>query len=368
MMRNWKRILAWASAAIALFAALGFLAVPPLARSQLEKLLAAELGRPVSIDRVEFNPFTLKAAVEGVTVGAREAGQPPLAGLRRLSIDAAWRSVLERAPVIRRLTVSGPQLRLVREAEGRYDIDDLIAKWAARPDDPDAPMPRFSIANIVLEDGRIDFDDRVLPRVHEVSGIEVRIPFLSSLPVHEEVDVQPRLAARIDGAELAVDGRSRPFDETRASAIDFDFDSFDLARYAGYLPAGLPVKLVSAVASGELTVEFSQPAQPGAGAPVLSITGRAGVTGLELRDPAGAPLLEVESLQAEGLRLEPLARSHVVERVAVEGAQASLQRRRGEARFLERVLVALEKPPAGRPQPSGAPADGNAGALRWSVG
>ena len=364
MVRHWKKLIAWSVGAVALFAALGFLAVPPLARSQLEKLLAEQLQRPVRVERVEFNPFTLKAAIEGVSVGGRAPADPPLAALRRIDADLAWRSVIERAPIVQRLTVSGPQLRLAREAEGRYDVDDLIEKWSAdpaEPPDPQAPPPRFAIANIVIEDGRFDFEDKVLPRTHEVTGLALQIPFISSLKVHQEIDVEPKLVATINGAALDLTGRSRPFSATHESALDLAIAPIDLAQYVGYLPAGLPVRPVAGVLSGELTVKFAQPEADG---PVVAVTGALGLAGLRVQDPAGVPLLSVESLKAQGLKLEPLASAYAIERLSVDGAAASVHRRRGEARFVERVLAAVEKRAAAAKEDSATPG----GALRWSLG
>ena len=361
MKRHWKRILAGVVGAVALYAALGCLALPPLVRSQLEQRLAVELEREVRIERVRFDPFTLRATLEGLSVAGRGESAPPLAGLRRLVVDAAWRSALERAPVIQRLELEGPSLQLAREADGSLDVDDLIAKWRARPEQPDAPMLRFAIANIRVIDGRFGFDDRMRSRVHEVTGLDVGVPFLSSLPVHQEVDVQPRLAARIDGAALEIEGRSRPFSDDRESALELSLGPVDLADYAAYLPSGLPARLVSGVFSGEVEISF---AQPEGAAPAVTVTGKAGVTGLGLRDPGGAPLLELASLEAEDLRLQPLAGNYAVGRLRLEAPKFAVHRGAEQPRFLERVLAAVERDAA---SVAAAP-DRAEAALHWSVG
>lgn len=355
MTRRWTKTLVWVVAALALFAALGFLALPPIARWQAEKLLSAELGRPVKVARVEFNPFTLRAAVEDFEIGAQIEGQPAQAGFRRLEVDAAWRSLIERAPVLQRVTLVEPRIRLVREAEGRYDIDDLIQKWRARPQEPDAPTPRFALANLVIRDGRIDFDDRVVSRLHEVSELGIRVPFVSSLPVHQEIEVEPHISAKVDGALLGVEGRSQPFVASHESTIELSVAPLDLAPYLGYLPAGLPVKPASGVFGAELRIDFEQPE---AGGPMLRISGEAGLTGLSLQDPAGGPLFSAQSVRAEGFSLEPLAQTYAVQRLSIESPVATVHRRRDQPRFLEPVLAALDAQArgAGRPEPTAAPA------------
>lgn len=355
MTRRWTKVLVWVVAALALFAALGFLAVPPIARWQAEKLLSAELGRPVKVARVEFNPFTLRAAVEGFQLAAQTEGQPAQAGFRRLEVDAAWRSLIERAPVLQRVTLVEPRIRLVREAEGRYDIDDLIDRWRARPQEPDAPTPRFALANLVIQDGRIDFDDRVVSRLHEVSELGIRVPFVSSLPVHQEIEVEPHISAKVDGALLGVEGRSQPFVASHESAIELSVSPLDLAPYLGYLPAGLPVKPASGVFAAELRIDFEQPE---AGGPMLKVSGEAGLTGLSLQDPVGGPLFSAQSVRAEGFSLEPFAQTYAVQRLSVESPVATVHRRRDQSRFLEPVLAALDAAgrSRGRSEPVAAPA------------
>ena len=354
-MRRWKRILVWSLAALALYTVLGFWALPMLARGQLEDLLAEALDRPARIERITFNPFTLKAAVEGLEIGARQPEAPALAAFRRLELDLAWRSLIEWAPVVQRLTLSGPQLHLVREAEGRYDIDDLIAKWSGQPAEPDAPPARFALANIVIEEGSLIFDDRVLPRTHRVTGLTLQLPFLSSLPVHQQIDVEPRLAAQIEGSALGIEGRSRPFAETHESALDLSIAPLDLAPYLGYLPAAVPVKPVSGVIEGALRVEFAQPPD---GAPSVIVSGQASLTDLALQDPAGRPLVSVAEVRAEGLRLEPLAKGYALEQLRVEAPKLTVHRRGDEVRFFERVLAALPVASEARP---GAAADAAGG-------
>lgn len=347
MSRKWVRVLVWIAAAVLLYTVAGFFGLPYIARAQLEKRLTAELERPVQVERVEFNPFNLKAAVEGVRVGGRDGAEPGLASLDRLDVDLAWRSVIERAPVIQRLKLTKPHLRLVREADGSYDIDDLITKWTAppaEPADPDAPTPRFALANIELEDGSFQFDDRVIPRTHEITGLLIRVPFISSLPVHQEVDVTPALAAVVNGSAIGIDGRSRPFSDTHESDLDFEIAPVDLAEYVAYLPDGtLPAKLESAIASAQVQVAFRQPEGQG---PMVQVRGKADLEKIELRDPTGAPLLSVGAIRAADLDLKPFGNAYQIGSVAIEGAAATVHRRAGEPRFFHPVLTALEKRPA----------------------
>lgn len=336
--RSW-RLLVWGALALALFAVLGFLAVPWLARSQLEKLLSAELDRPVRVERIEFNPFSLRAVASGVTVSGRAAGDPALLAFGSLELDAAWNSIFRRAPVLEALRLREPVVHLSRQPDGRLDIGDLLDKWSAPRPDPQAGPARFAIANLELTGGRLVFDDRLAGSRHEIELAELRLPFVSSLPGDEAVEVEPSISARIDGSDVRLQGRTLPFSPDLRSVLDLKVEALDLARYRGYAPRPLPVEIASAVLSTDLQVAFSRKPDE---TPALEVTGGAELARVEVRAPAAAPLLVLEKLKATGLRLLPLTGEFEVAAVSLERPELTLHRKRTETRFLEPVLAALE--------------------------
>src|SRR5437879_8204940 len=85
-------------ALIVLFALLGFFAVPPIAKAQIESRGNEGLGRQVTLRKIEFNPFTLKATLFDLAIADRERERPLLA-LDALEIDLSSASLWHRAPV-----------------------------------------------------------------------------------------------------------------------------------------------------------------------------------------------------------------------------------------------------------------------------
>ncbi len=336
--RGW-RVLVVVLAVLGVYALLGFVVAPRIAQGQLTERLAAELGRPVSIGGVRFNPFTLVLRVDDFSV-SEPAGGGELAGFAQFEADASWRSLYRLAPVLSSIVLHEPRLHLARDATGRTNIQDLLDKWAARPPSPPGPAPRFSMTNIVVDGGRFVFDDARLDERHEVTGVVLRIPFVSSLPVDETVHVEPSLRARIDGAALGLDGRVLPFSATHESMLDLDLDGIDLARFVGYAPAALPFELRSARLESALKLVFSQ--AEGA-APSIAVTGSAKLASIDLRQPGGAPLLAAESIAAEAISLAWPANRYTIGRVTVDALAATVVRRQGERRFLEPVLAAIER-------------------------
>ena len=237
----------------------------PLLKWQGEKIASAELGRPVHIGAVVVRPWSLQLALHDLRIDAAP-GAPPLLSVARLWADAELQSVFRLAPVIDALRIESPALHLTHLGEGRYDIDDLLARLAARPAAPEpAALPRFALYNIELTDGRIDFDDRAAGRQHQVRQLRLALPFLSSLPAARQIKVEPQLAFVVNGSAFDSRAQALPFDASRQTEASLQLKSFDLQPYR--LPAG---GAAAAAAGGHvdanLRAAFAQ-----AGAPTLSV-------------------------------------------------------------------------------------------------
>ena len=99
--RLWLRRAAWLVAALLVLWALAWLAVPPLLKSQAQKIASETLGRPVTIGAIDFKPWSLELTVSDLAIAKRAsapAGAPQIS-IKRLYIDAEMESLLRMAPV-----------------------------------------------------------------------------------------------------------------------------------------------------------------------------------------------------------------------------------------------------------------------------
>ena len=320
---------------VVLFALAGFFLVPVIAKSKLQEILSAELNRPVTIERIEVNPFLPNARLSGLKVTEPGGGTTALS-FARLEIDGSWRSITQRAPILAGVRLVDPYLKVVRLANGRYSFQDLIDKSAAKPPSND-PTPRFAVANIELVNGTIEFDDQPKKAVHNVTGIAIKVPFISSLPVDQQVNVEPKVAASINGTQFAADGTTHPFSLTRESVLHVDIGTTDIKRYLEYLPVALPVKIESARLAATAKIEFAQP--PDA-QPTITVRGQAKVSDLDVRERGGQPLLKLAALNIESAVLAPLAGRYSVGKVTVDAPEIIMHRRHDQQRFFESILDA----------------------------
>ena len=157
------------------------------------------------------------------------------------------------------LSIDGLTANLVRLEPQRFNFSDIIERILSKPKTDDAPA-RFSLNNIRLSDGTINFDDRPVAGNHVISELSLGIPFLSNLPTDIEIDVQPALSARVNGTPIEVKGETRPFAQTLESTIDLKLEGLELRGYLGYLPVRPNFTLPSGALSTDLSIVFRRAA------------------------------------------------------------------------------------------------------------
>ena len=190
--RSPARIALWTvaalSALVTLLLLIVTLALPGWVTSRGAALATEALGRPVSIEEASFQPWRLALIVEGLTIAGPKAGQPPLFKLQKMDAALSLRSLLRGRAVVESLSLTRPELRRARLDEGRYDIDELIQRFAAKPGAPEEPDPEFAVYHIEVSDGQLLFDDRPVQRKQELAALKLALPFVSTLPADVKVN------------------------------------------------------------------------------------------------------------------------------------------------------------------------------------
>ena len=193
--------------------------------------------------------------------------------------------------------------------------------------------------------------------MHRLQDLQISVPFLSNLPDHVTVEVQPRLAFKLDNAAFDSGAQTTPFADDRASQIDIAISGLDLAPWAAYVPASAPFKPLRGTLSTNLQVQFAQP--PG-GAPRISLRGKVGVADASLSaQTTTAPVVGWRQLDVALVDVQPLARKVALGDVTLAGAQIDARRdAQGRINLVPPRDTATPEPaplPAA-PAASGAPA------------
>ncbi len=324
--------------AIALFALLGFLILPTLAKSKLESVVTQELGRRATLGKLEFNPFTLRARLTDFALADRDP-QRSFVRFAMLDLDLSIASIWKRAPVFDGVRLLRPQVDLTRNEDGSYSIQDLVERLAAQPEGPPA---RFSINNIEVDDGSVALDDRPHRRKIVVSTVGIGIPFLSSFPYDAKIHVTPRLDGAVDGARFGLTGSSTsPFEDAQEATLELNLDALPLARYVEYVSMPRGLKLRNGALTTRLKLVFA--AQKGDARTVV-LSGTARVDQLALARPDDSPLAGAKTIDVALARLDWLARSIVLDRIVVDSPDIDLHRETDGALEIERLLASASKP------------------------
>ncbi len=353
--RRTRRIVIGLLLAVIVIGLLGFFAAPPLIRHIAEQQLAAQLDRPVSIQRIALNPYTLSFEADRVHIGeapanlGADAKSNDFIDIERLIIDPSWSSLFRLAPIINELKIDSPRFHIVRLDAQRFNFSDLIEKFSKPSANPSSKPARFSVSNIRVENGRIDFDDHLLKTHHIIDRWSIGIPFIANLASTTELFVTPSLQARIDGSPLSIHGRTKPFSESRESEIALQLDGLDIPQLVSYAPASLPV----AVKSGRLSTNLDVTFELSADAPVVRVKGTVDLADLAVTDKQDAPLFAAQTLHVNAANLEPLRNVYRLDEVRLTRPDVKLSRDKNGAFNFEKLGAST---PASTPAPAAAPA------------
>ncbi|MES2260121.1 MAG: DUF748 domain-containing protein [Pseudomonadota bacterium] len=328
-----RRLSAAGAALLALYAGIGFLALPAIVKRQAVQLSSDQLHRHLSIDTVQFNPFTLALTVRGLKL-MEPRGGAVFASFNVLALDLAGESLWRLAPVVQQLRLDQPYLHLVRSDANRYNIDDILDLVARQPPSPEPA--RYSLNNVQISGGRIAFDDQPARSTHLVADLKLGVPFMSTMPADVQVFVEPLLSARVDGAPLLIKGKARPFADRKELALELDLDDVDLPRYLDYLPFQPNFKLPGARLSAKLTASLRQPKGQNA---ALVLGGSASLKGLEVTQADGKPVLKLATLDAQLGSLDVFAGRFDIARLGLEGLQADVSRDRNGVLNLDQLMA-----------------------------
>jgi uncharacterized protein involved in outer membrane biogenesis len=290
-MQRWKKsVIAVAVTLVLVLLAVAFV-LPGIVRSQAEQRVEKLTGRKLSIRHVSINPLTLRVGVEGVRM------QEPGGGITFVSFSSASArlspaSIWRRAPIVTGIHVVSPYLRIVRTEANRYNFSDIPERLPKSEKKSDSPS-YFSLNNITVSGGSIDFDDRAarIPKLHTVRSMNIAVPFISNIPYLVDKYVQPSFAAEVNGAPLDLKGRLKPFQKGMETLLDVNLTDLDIPFYAAYLPAQVPVVIGSGKLSSRIAVSYRVTPDK---KPVVAVSGDMWVAKLAVAEKKGGDLLSFD--------------------------------------------------------------------------
>lgn len=299
-MKSFVKISAVLLALILIVAVAAVFIVPPLAKPVLVEKLSLALHRNVTIEKISINPFYISATVTGFAV-REPAQEKPFVAFEELYVDVQGiSSLFERALILREIRLTRPQVSIRRDAEGSYNFVDLIPKEEAKKEEKKAF--HFSLNNISVINGSIDFDDQPVKARHIVRDMNFSVPFVSNISHFIDHYVEPKFTATINGDRYELIGKTKPFAHSRETIFDIDIRGFDIPDYLNYLPVRLNCNLVSARLDTRLNVRFIM---TDGKAPAIKVTGGVSLSNIQLDDLKKNPILKLPAVEIGLASVEP---------------------------------------------------------------
>ena len=238
-----KTLLISLTAAVALYALLGFLLLPAVALHLVNKQFEQRATVPARLDSIKFNPFTLELTLNDLHIGEPERPQVAFSRLyANLQVDSLWTSAVHLRDV--ELEQASTQVRFAED--GTLNLTELFLlpepeEPAVEPSDS-GPFP-VRIDRLALIGNSLQFQDlrTAQPVEFGYDAVDIELTQLSTLP-HDnplmQVSASGPYGARIDWeGQLSI--------SPLTSSGTLEINEAQLSTFWPYVHEQLPVQLNS---------------------------------------------------------------------------------------------------------------------------
>lgn len=278
-----RRIRFWLLMLLLLYTLLGFFGVPWIVQYLAVNTAQEDFNRELRIEAVHANPYTLTLRIDGLALD--DTDNRLLLGWKRLFIDLAWASVIERTWILETIHLDQPIIQEERFASGNTRLSRLAAARSDTPPTQDKPasLPALRIDELRIDNGVVRFADNLPDATTADKPKQVSLALQDIGLAVEDISLQKgaRFPAHLDGqlAEggiLAFDGRLQLL-PTLALEGSARIDKLALMQAEPYLRQLVNVRIDSGTLSleGQIHTDAQQP---------FAFEGSAGIEALNIRD------------------------------------------------------------------------------------
>jgi uncharacterized protein involved in outer membrane biogenesis len=298
-----------------------YFVLPPILKTFLVKTLSENLHREVALKQISINPLRLTVTVDSLQV--KDPGAPDtFIGFDRLFLNIDSLSLFRRALILKEIRLTNPVIRVTRREDGSYNFSDLIPQEDKAAEKKSQPL-QFSLNNIHIENGSVDFWDGPKKTAHKAREINISVPFISNMAYYADEYVAPYLSANINGGLYVLQGKTKPFEDSRESVFDIDIKDLNIPYYLSYVPFKMNFKMLSGLLSTKTSVSFIQHRDK---KPSITIKGDTTLKDLAVDEEGKQRLLRIPMLQVSAASLEPLTSGYHFSKIAVSSPELIIRR------------------------------------------
>jgi len=309
------------------FTLVGFFALPPILKSLLTKKLSEALHREVTIKQIKFNPYALSVTAKGFLVKDRGTSET-FVSFDEIYLNIQSLSALRRALILREVKLTHPVIKVTHRQDMSFNFSDLLEKKEPKPSEREKPKEkstplRFSINNIRIENGNIDFLDEPKQTTHTVRELNIGIPSLSNIPSYVERYVQPAFSAKINGTPYTLQGKTKPFADSLETSLDIHINDLDIPYYLAYVPMKMNFKIVSAYLDTQAKISFIETKDKKSS---LTIEGMVSLKKIVIDDSRNKPLLRLPQFDISIAPSEPISKIFHLTKVSIQSPELGIGR------------------------------------------
>ncbi len=325
-MPRWQKLVMAAVVCLVIYSLVGFLILPPIVKSVLQKKLSENLHRQTVIEDIDLNPYALSCLVEGFMIKARE-GSDTFVSFDKLYVNLETMSLFRWALITKEIRLEQPYLNLIRQEETLYNFSDLLEKnkesdsqkEASEPSEP----PRFALNNIQILNGSVDIWDKPKAKKHKMTDMNIQIPTVSNQPSRVDIFIEPLFEARFNETPVSLKGKTKPFNDTLETIFDVDLRDINVPHYLAYVPMEQKFKVLSGLLDAKLALSYIQ--QPD-GPPAFWINGDVVLKTTEVVDAEDNPVLKLPRLHIAVAPTELFARKPHIAKISIESPEVNVLR------------------------------------------
>jgi uncharacterized protein involved in outer membrane biogenesis len=341
-----KKILIGLGLFLFVFTIFGFFILPPILKSVLVKKLSENLHREVTIEQIKFNPYALSATVRGLRIKDRVSSET-FVSCNEIFLNLQSLSALKKALILKEIRLTQPTIKMTRRQDLSYNFSDLMEKKEEpQPAEKSKPL-NFSLNNIRIENGEIDFNDEPKKTKHTVRELNIGVPFVSNIPSDIQTFVQPSFSAKINDTPYSLQGKTKPFADSRETQFDILINDLDLPYYLAYVPMKMNMKIRSAfldVKTKLVFIQYKDKKQP-----VITVTGDVSLKKIAVEDEQNQSLIQLPKLDLSIASAEPMTKKFHLSKISIQSPELGIRRlQTGDLNIL--TLFPEEKKPAPPPK------------------
>jgi hypothetical protein len=354
-----RKLALWIFWLLFAYAIIGFLVLPPIIRAVAVKQLSKQLDREVSIQKVKLNPFAFSTAIRGLLIKDKDG--EPFVSWDEVYVNFQLSSFLGHPWVFKKISVTGPFVRVQLNQDGTLNFSDLITKFSTTnaPSTNAAPAPPKAPAKpVALWIGRL----LITNATASVTDLTHRQPFkrlvgpLDFTMEHFETNPDnknPHVFTGTTDAGEKISWNGFFYLDPLRSWGELTLENLPLAKYAPLYQDQVPFE----IRDGFVGVDVNYRLEISATNRIIAVTN----TSFTLRDfklaepNSQTNMVELSRFAVTGVNVDAVARQAEIGLVSADGGKFFLLRK-GNASTNVAVAAATQSAEAATNAPGGIPA------------